>query len=80
MASRGRRKSVGVVEMVYRLSDQSLDTQMALLGVAFDAKSAPPWIAFSLLLAAGLAALAFASRHVGERWGAIQNQIQGTQP
>ncbi|MGA8004693.1 MAG: branched-chain amino acid ABC transporter permease [Burkholderiales bacterium] len=71
---------VGVVEMVYRLSDQSLDTQMALFGVAFDAKSAPPWIAFSLLLAAGLAALVFASRHVGERWGAIQNQIQGTQP
>lgn len=71
---------VGVVEMVYRLSDQSLDTQMTLFGIGFDAKSAPPWIAFSLLLAAGLAALAFASRRVGERWGAIQNQIQGTPP
>jgi branched-chain amino acid transport system permease protein len=71
---------VGVVEMVYRLSDQSLDTQMALFGVGFDAKSAPPWIAFALLLAAGLAALRFAARRVGDRWGAIQNRIQGTRP
>jgi hypothetical protein len=53
---------------------------MALFGIGFDAKAARPWIAFSLLLAAGLAALVFAARHVGERWGVIQNQIQGTQP
>ncbi|MFZ1908406.1 MAG: branched-chain amino acid ABC transporter permease [Burkholderiales bacterium] len=71
---------VGVVEMVYRISDANLDTQMALFGVGFDARSARPWIAFSLLLAAGLAALVFAARHVGERWGVIQNQIQGTPP
>jgi len=71
---------VGVVEMVYRISDASLDTQMSLFGIGFDAKSARPWIAFSLVLAAGLAALGFAARHVGERWGAIQNQIQGKQP
>ena len=71
---------VGVVEMVYRISDASLDTQMTLFGIGFDAKSTPPWIAFSLLLAAGLAALKFAARHVGERWGAIQNRIQGGQP
>ncbi len=60
---------VGVVEMVYRISDANLDTQMALFGIGFDAKAARPWIAFSLLLAAGLAALVFAARHVGERWG-----------
>jgi branched-chain amino acid transport system permease protein len=71
---------VGVVEMVYRISDANLDTNMSLFGIAINAKSAPPWIAFALLLAAGLAALAFAARHVGERWGEIQNQIQGTQP
>jgi branched-chain amino acid transport system permease protein len=68
---------VGVVEMVYRISDANLDTHMSLFGIGFDAKSAPPWIAFSLLLAAGLAALVFASRRVGNRWGEIQNQIQG---
>jgi len=71
---------VGVVEMVYRLSDQSLDTQMALFGIAFDAKSAPPWIAFSVLLAGGIAALVFASRRVGARWSEIQNQIQEARP
>jgi branched-chain amino acid transport system permease protein len=71
---------VGVVEMVYRLSDQSLDTQMALFGFGFDARSARAWVAFSLVLVAGLAALAFAARHVGDRWGAIQNQMQGERP
>ncbi|HUJ86245.1 MAG TPA: branched-chain amino acid ABC transporter permease [Burkholderiales bacterium] len=71
---------VGVVEMVYRISDASLETQMTLFGIGFDAKSVPPWIAFSLVLGAGLAALGFAARRVGERWGAIQNQIQGGRP
>ena len=71
---------VGVVEMVYRISDASLDTQMSLFGIGFDAQSVRPWIAFSLVLAAGLVALRFTARHVGERWGAIQNRIQGRQP
>jgi branched-chain amino acid transport system permease protein len=69
---------VGVVEMVYRLSDQSLDTQMSLFGIGFNAKSTPAWIVFSVLLAAGIAALVFASRHVGDRWSAIQNQLQAS--
>jgi branched-chain amino acid transport system permease protein len=69
---------VGVVEMVYRLSDQSLGTQMALLGFGFDAKSPRPWAAFGLLFAVGVAALGFAARRVGERWGAIQNEIQAS--
>ena len=71
---------VGVVEMVYRISDASLDTQMSLFGIGFDAQSVRPWIAFSLVLAAGLVALRFTARHVGEGWGAIQNRIQGRQP
>ena len=70
---------VGVVEMAYRLSDQSHDTQMALFGIGFDAKSIQPWITFSLLLATGVAALGFAARRVGERWDTIQNRIEGTQ-
>ena len=67
---------VGVVEMVYRISDQSLETQMSLFGIGFDARSPRPWAAFALLLAAGVAALGFAARRVGDRWGAIQNQMQ----
>lgn len=67
---------VGVVEMVYRISDQSSGTQMSLFGIGFDARSPRPWATFGLLLAAGLAALGFAARRVGERWGAIQNQMQ----
>jgi branched-chain amino acid transport system permease protein len=71
---------IGVVEMVYRISDPNLETHMFLFGIGINAKSAPPWIAFALLLATGVAALVFASRRVGERWGEIQNEIQGTQP
>jgi len=71
---------IGVVEMVYRISDASLDSQMSLFGVGFDAKSPQPWIAFALLLAAGLVALRLAAGHVGERWGAIHNELQGSEP
>ncbi|MGA8048807.1 MAG: branched-chain amino acid ABC transporter permease [Burkholderiales bacterium] len=71
---------IGVVEMVYRISDASLDSQMSLFGVGFDAKSLQPWIAFALLLAAGLVALRLAANHVGGRWGAIHNEIQGNEP
>ncbi|MDA8109704.1 MAG: branched-chain amino acid ABC transporter permease [Betaproteobacteria bacterium] len=68
---------VGAVEMVYRISDASLDTHMSLFGVGFDARSPRPWTAFGALLAAGLVALGFAARRVGERWGAIQGELQG---
>ena len=67
---------VGVVEMVYRLSDVSGGTLMSLAGVTFDARSRLPWIAFGSLLAAGLVALRFATRHIGARWGAIQADLQ----
>lgn len=66
---------IGLVEMVYRLSDPDAGTQLALLGVAFDAKNAPPWIVFGATLAAGLVALRYASRLVGTRWGAIQHDL-----
>jgi branched-chain amino acid transport system permease protein len=66
---------IGVVEMVYHLSDDTLGTHMKLAGVQFDARSAPPWIGFALLLAAGLGALRFATRRVGERWGTIQADL-----
>ena len=45
-------------------------------GLSFDAKSAPPWIAFGVILAAGLAALHAAARSAGARWGAIQAELQ----
>jgi branched-chain amino acid transport system permease protein len=66
---------IGIVEMVYRLSDVSGGTQMALAGASFDARSTPPWITFGALLAAGLVALRYASRFVGARWSAIQHDL-----
>ena len=67
---------IGIVEMVYHLSDTSSSPQMALFGIGFDARSAPPWIAFGAALAAGLALLRVTARRVGERWGAIQLELQ----
>ncbi len=67
---------IGIVEMVYHLSDTSSSPQMALFGIGFDARSAPPWIAFGAALAAGLALLRVSARRVGERWGAIQLELQ----
>ena len=66
---------IGIVEMVYHLSDETIGTHMSLAGMKFDARSAPPWIGFGFLLAAGLAALRFATRRVGERWGTIQAEL-----
>ena len=67
---------IGIVEMVYHLSDETLGTRMSLAGVGFEARSAPPWMAFGLLFAAGLAALRVTARRVGERWGMIQAELQ----
>ncbi len=69
---------VGIVEMVYRLSDVSGGTQMALAGVGFDARSGLAWLMFGALLAAGLVALRYASRFVGARWGTIQHDLLST--
>jgi len=67
---------IGLVEMVYRLSEQGASTVLTVLGLSFDARSAPPWFMFAAALAAGLAALRAAARRVGERWGAIQLELQ----
>ena len=66
---------IGAVEMVYRLSDVSGGTHMTLAGVDFDARSAPPWIVFGIVLAVGLVLTHFANRFVGARWGAIQHDL-----
>jgi len=66
---------IGVVEMIYRLSDTSLSPQMRLFGLAIHARSAPPWIGFGLTLAAGLALLRGAARWVAARWGSIQRNL-----
>jgi len=70
---------IGIVEMVYRLSEQGASTVLNVFGLAFDARATPPWIGFALVLAAGIVALRLASRLVGERWGAIQQDLLARQ-
>jgi branched-chain amino acid transport system permease protein len=66
---------IGIVEMVYRLSEQGASTVLDVFGLSFDAQTAMPWIVFAAVLAAGLVALRYASRLVGARWGAIQQDL-----
>ncbi|MEW6689732.1 MAG: branched-chain amino acid ABC transporter permease [Pseudomonadota bacterium] len=68
---------IGIVEMVYRLSEQGASTVLTVLGVAFDARETAPWLVFGAVLAAGLVLTRLAARWVGARWGAIQEQLQG---
>jgi branched-chain amino acid transport system permease protein len=70
---------IGIVEMVYRLSEQGASTVLNVFGMSFDARTTPPWIGFALVLAAGIVALRFASRLVGARWGAIQQDLLARQ-
>ena len=70
---------IGVVEMVYRLSDPGSGTQVALFRLTFEARSTQSWIVFSVLFAVGLAALRLASRRVGARWSAIQHDLLSRQ-
>ena len=67
---------IGMVEMVYRLSEQGANTVLTVLGLSFDARTTPPWIAFAAVLVAGLAALRHAARFVSARWDAIQQSLQ----
>jgi len=68
---------IGIVEMVYRLSEQGASTVLTVFGLSFDARTVPPWIGFAIVLAAGLVALRRASRFVGARWDLIQEDLAG---
>jgi len=66
---------IGIVEMVYRLSEQGASTILNVFGLSFDARTTAPWIGFAIVFAAGLVALRYASRLLGERFGAIQQDL-----
>src|SRR5258705_3526909 len=63
---------IGIVEMVYRLSEQGASTLLSVAGVEVDAHSAVPWGVFVFFLAARLLALHFASRFFARRWAEIK--------
>ncbi len=67
---------IGLVEMVYRLSEPGASTMLSVLGIAFDARDVVPWFVFAAVLVGGLAAMRRAARFVGERWDAIQQDLQ----
>jgi len=64
---------IGMVEMVYRLSEQGASTILSVAGLEFDAHSAAPWMVFVLFLVAGMLALHFASRFFARRWAEVKS-------
>jgi branched-chain amino acid transport system permease protein len=67
---------IGLVEMVYRLSEQGASTVLTAFGLSFDARATAPWLVFAAVLAAGIALLYLATRWVGARWEAVQQRLQ----
>jgi len=67
---------VGMVESVYRLSDPTQTSRLALAGIETDAARPPVWIASGLLLVAGVLALRYAARFVVARWDEVQAQMK----
>jgi len=63
---------IGVVEMVYRLSEQGASTVLAVLGMEFDARSGFAWLTSGLLLISGLIALRSATRFFARRWAEVK--------
>jgi len=63
---------IGVVESVYRLSDSTQGTKMALAGMQLDAAQPGIWLTSTLLLAAGLVALRLAARFISSRWAELR--------
>jgi len=63
---------IGIVESVYRLSDSTQGTRMALAGMQLDAAQPGIWLTSTLLLAAGLVALRLAARFISSRWAELR--------
>ncbi len=67
---------VGLVESVYRLSDSTEGTRLALAGIQADAARAPVWMVSGVLLLAGLVALRYTARFVTARWDEVQAEMK----
>jgi branched-chain amino acid transport system permease protein len=67
---------VGLVEMTYHVSATGAARELALAGAVVAPFSATPWLACSVLLAAGAALCLFAWRRVRAEWNEVQREIE----
>ena len=67
---------IGIVEAVYRLSDSTEGTAMALAGMPLDAAQPQVWVFSIVILLAGLLGLKFAARFTRTRWDAVQEELK----
>ena len=62
---------IGLVEMSYHLSESAAAPTMAVFGIAFNPRSAPPWIVAALLVATGVWLMRLAAARVSDAWSAV---------
>jgi branched-chain amino acid transport system permease protein len=67
---------VGLVEMTYHVSATGAARELALAGIVVTPFSAAPWLACSVLLAAGAALCVIAWRRVCAVWDEVQREIE----
>jgi len=63
---------IGIVEMVYRLSEQGASTVLSVLDISFDARNVLPWVFFGFSFFAGIILLRFAARFFARRWAEMK--------
>ena len=63
--------AIGLVEMSYHLSRSGAASTMSVFGIAFDPRSAPPWIVAALLVAVGAWLMHLAATRVSDAWSTV---------
>jgi branched-chain amino acid transport system permease protein len=63
---------IGIVEMVYRLSEQGASTVLSVLDLSFDARAVLPWVFFGFSFFVGIILLRFAERFFVRRWAEVK--------
>ena len=63
--------AIGLVEMSYHLSRSGAASTLSVFGLAFNPRSAPPWVVAGLLVAVGAWLMRLAATQVSDAWSAV---------
>ena len=63
--------AIGLIEMSYHLSESAASPTMSMFGIAFNPRSAPPWIVAALLVAVGAWLMRLAVTRVSDAWSTV---------
>jgi branched-chain amino acid transport system permease protein len=71
---------VGLIEMLYFLSDSARPAALSLAGMNVDPRRAVPWIVSGAVLAAGCAFVRFAAAWVAAQWQQLRQELNARGP